>query len=273
MSGLLWALVAGAGFGLFQSFNRVAVRRMSVSVSTFLQILVSALLLTAAGFIHFFVGWTLLNVSQKRIGAARTSPPTSTVPLFGTIIAALTIHEIPGTLALVGVAAVVAGVYIVSAEKGIPQTEVQHPGWRGALYGLGTALCWSVNPFFIRLGLRGLPSPLLGLTFGLIASVIAYAIATLWQRERIDPRAELGSRALLFKVIAGALVGLSQWARWIALGLAPIGVVLALQQISVPVTIILAPLIAGRHLERVTARVWIGALVTVGGSLVLILTR
>lgn len=297
MSGVAWALIAGAGFGLFQSFNRPAVRQMSVPVSTFLQILISAVLLaaiasrtenltllraappvallsfTAAGFIHFFVGWTLLNVSQKRIGAARTSPLTSTVPLFGTIIAALTIHEIPGALGLLGVATVVAGVYIVSADPNAPQPATPHPGWRGSIFGLGTALCWSVSPFFIRIGLQGLPSPLLGLTFGMIASAIAYAIALIWQREPFTLGADPGSRVLVYKTIAGVLVGLSQWARWIALGLAPIGIVLALQQISVPVTIVLAPLIAGRHLEHVTARVWAGALTIIGGSLILIFTR
>ena len=35
-----------------------------------------------AGFIHFFVGWTLLSISQKRIGAARTSAIMGVTPFF-----------------------------------------------------------------------------------------------------------------------------------------------------------------------------------------------
>jgi len=78
---------------------------------------------------------------------------------------------------------------------------------------------------------------------------------------------------MVFKVIAGSLVGLSQWGRWIALGLAPVGVVLAITQVSTPVAILVSPVLVGRHLERVTGRVWAGAAVIVGGSLLLIVSR
>jgi hypothetical protein len=38
----------------------------------------------------------------------------------------------------------------------------------------------------------------------------------------------------------------------------------------VPVVLIGAPLVSGRHVEHVTARVWLGAALVVGGSLLLI---
>jgi len=38
----------------------------------------------------------------------------------------------------------------------------------------------------------------------------------------------------------------------------------------VPVVLLLAPLISGRHVERVTALVWAGGLLVVGGSLLLV---
>jgi drug/metabolite transporter (DMT)-like permease len=117
MSGALWAAVAGIGFGLFQSVNRQAIRGMDVWQSTFMQLLGSTLILVAgalatedigaalsaspaalgafvaAGLIHFFVGWTLLNASQKRIGAARTSPLLAATPLFGTVLAAVALGQ------------------------------------------------------------------------------------------------------------------------------------------------------------------------------------
>jgi drug/metabolite transporter (DMT)-like permease len=110
----MWAVIAGVGFGLFQSINRRAVRGMDVYQATFLQLLVSVLILAAislvtqdlhvlhtappgalihfslAGLIHFFVGWTFLNASQKHIGASRTSPLIATNPLFAALIAAVT---------------------------------------------------------------------------------------------------------------------------------------------------------------------------------------
>ncbi|HEX8863172.1 MAG TPA: DMT family transporter, partial [Actinomycetes bacterium] len=136
MSGAVWATVAGVGFGLFQSVNRQAVRGLDVWQSTFLQLAVSSVVLLAgtlatgelaglagvpplavaaflgAGLIHFSVGWTLLNASQKRIGAARTSPLLAATPLFGSILAAVTLGEVPGIVTVVGMLLIVGGVYV-----------------------------------------------------------------------------------------------------------------------------------------------------------------
>jgi uncharacterized membrane protein len=171
-------------------------------------------------------------------------------------------------LALAGVAIVVAGVFILSSEK----SETHAPiGRGGAVVGLSAALCWSISPIFIRRGLVELPSPLLGLTIGILAAVAAYGVLMLFGLgARGNP---ISLDAIVFKVIAGTLVGLSQWARWTALGLAPVGVVLALTQVSTPVTILISPLLVGRQIEHVTARVWLGAAVVVAGSSVLVLVR
>ena len=145
-------------------------------------------------------------------------------------------------------------------------------GWRAALFGLGAALCWSISPIFIRNGLEGLASPLLGVTVGMAACVVAYGLALLMKRGQ-SRGTPIPRDALFFQLVAGVLVGLSTWARWIALDLAPVGVVLALGRLSVPVVILLAPLLVGQHLERVTARIWLGAALIVGGSLLLIMYR
>ena len=46
--------------------------------------------------------------------------------------------------------------------------------------------------------------------------------------------------------------------------------VLALGLLSVPVVLFLAPLMVGSHLEHVTARVWAGSALVLGGALTLI---
>ncbi|MFQ5611090.1 MAG: EamA family transporter [Anaerolineae bacterium] len=139
MIGIVWAIAAGLGFGLFQSVNRRAGRSMDVYRTTFILLLVSAVLLgaaslvtedlallraappgallsfAAAGFIHFFAGWTLLSISQQRVGAARTGALIGAVPLFGTVIAALTLDEFLSWPTILGVVLVVAGVYVVSS--------------------------------------------------------------------------------------------------------------------------------------------------------------
>jgi drug/metabolite transporter (DMT)-like permease len=297
MSGAMWALAAGAGFGVFQALNRQAVRGMDVYVATFVQLLVSSVVLAAislvtedislifsapiiailsfvaAGFLHFLIGWTLLNASQKRIGAARTSPLIATVPLFGAIVAAVTLREFPTWLELVGIGIIVLGAYLVSKEGNAPATPANSAQRYTALLqtswmGLAAAFFWALSPVFIRIGLQGLPSPMLGVTIGVTASAMSYAVILLWQRERWLG-VPITHEAWTFKLLAGLLVGLSTWMRWVALDLAPIAVVLALTMISSPLVIVLAPWVSGRHLERVTAMLWAGTGLILFGALLL----
>ena len=69
---------------------------------------------------------------------------------------------------------------------------------------------------------------------------------------------------------ASGPVPLRTWARWLALDSTTIGVVLALGLLSVPVVLILSPVLMGRHVEQVTLAVWAGATLVVGGSLLLV---
>lgn len=315
MTGALWAVGSGLGFGCFQSLNRRALAGMDVVASTFIQIVVSAVVLALVslltvdvgllasapagsllafalvGFIHFFVGWTLLNLGQTLIGAARTGPLLATTPLFGAVLAAVWLQEVPGLVTVLGMALTVTGVLVLSTEREalveVP-TESDVPSVRedvrrspvatltharrraGVLAALGTALCWAVSPIFIREGLEGLASPLLGVTVSMVASALVFGAVLAVRRRRLADRID-SATALGFKVVAGLLVGLSTWMRWIALDLTTVAVVLSINSISVPTVLVLAPLVVGRQHERVTARVWLGAALVVAGSLVLIL--
>jgi hypothetical protein len=71
-------------------------------------------------------------------------------------------------------------------------------------------------------------------------------------------------------MLAGALVALATWWRFEALGLSPVGVVLALMLLSVPTVLLLAPLLADKRTERVTVHVWLGSALVIVGSLALI---
>jgi len=255
---------------------------ISLSLATEdVRLLVTAPLLTilyfaAAGFFHFLIGWTFLNASQKKIGAARTSPLIGTTPFFAAILAAATIGEIPTWLELSGIAVIVLGVYFVSLQAETPTTgsdakQKYSFRLRDSWLALAAAFCWSISPIFIRYGLEGLESPLLGVTVGVTASALGYAAILLWQRERWLGKA-IGNEAWIFKLVAGVLVGLSTWMRWLALDLAPVAVVLALTMISTPLVILLSPLISGKHLERVTSLLWTGTGLILGGALLLTFT-
>jgi drug/metabolite transporter (DMT)-like permease len=123
---------------VFQSVNARAVRQAgSVYGSTFVQLVAAAAalwalslatqdlgplarvpapalaLFAAAGLCHFVVGWTLLNHSQARIGAARTSPLLATTPVWGLVIAIPVAGQTPSLAALTGVSIAVAGAWLV----------------------------------------------------------------------------------------------------------------------------------------------------------------
>lgn len=141
MTGALWAVGSGVGFGLFQSMNRRALAGMDVALSTFIQLFVSAIVLAIVsaltedvgliasapldalaffalvGLIHFFVGWTLLNLGQKLIGAARTGPLLATTPLFGAVLAAIWLQEVPGLATVAGMVLTVTGVLVLRARS------------------------------------------------------------------------------------------------------------------------------------------------------------
>lgn len=290
MTGVLWAAASGIGFGLFQSVNVRAVRQLEdVYVSTFLQLLVAAAVLLVAcivagdlpllsdasawawtsfalaGAIHFFLGWTLLNASQDRIGAARTSPLLTMTPLFGVAIAAVTLGQLPGAAALGGIAVTVAGALVITdprSEAGIR--------WQDGVPGLATAFLWALSPVFTVEGLDELDSPLLGVTIGMVFSVLAYALVLAVAPGERRSALDLPREGVALKLISGVLVALSIWGRWLALDVADVGVVLALNLLAVPTVLLLAPVIAGRHVEHVDARIWLGAGLVVAGTLILI---
>jgi drug/metabolite transporter, DME family len=283
----MWAVASGVGFGVFQVLNRRALVGISDAyLSTFVQLVVAALVLAAAavatqdlallgdattwsvvafaaaGVVHFLFGWTFLNLSQQRIGAARTAPLLTTTPLFGLVIAAVTLGQLPRAAVLLAIAPMVAGAYLLAGggdeARGLD-----------ALFGIATAAMWATSAVLTLEALEGLPSPLLGVTVGMLAAVPSYAIALLVHRRR-HGIAGMARVSFALKVGAAVLLALATWWRLLALDHAAVGVVLSLNLLSVPVTLLLAPVVVGRRLEAVTLRLWLGAALVVTGTLSLI---
>ncbi len=291
MTGTLWATISGLGFGIFQAFNRRAGRAFEAYFSTFILIAISAVILAMAsvltedlgqlgkapvmayanfglaGLLHFYVGWTLLSISQNRVGASRTAVLSGSSPLFALFISAMAFDEFLRLPVLAGIFMLMGGVYLVSAtDDSIGKT--RRMKWRDSAFGLGTALCFSISPLFIRGGLRDLPSPLLGVTTGMGLSALAYGVTLFFRRAQLIQEPVTGD-ALFFQLAASVFVGLSTWTRWVAFDKAPVSVVLSLGRLNVPVVILLSPLLVGNAQENVTLRVWLGAVLIVTGSIIL----
>jgi drug/metabolite transporter (DMT)-like permease len=289
VSGVLWATASGIGFGLFQSLNRRAIRGIEDPyVSTFLQLSVAtAILLVAslvsedlgqladasgeaivlfavAGVIHFVLGWLLLNVSQARIGASRTAPLITLTPLFGVVLAVITLGELPKATALAAIVPIMVGAWLL-ASRGSGQVALE----RDSIFAFGTAFMWSLSAVLTVKALEGLDSPLLGVTLGLLAATATLGGALL-ARGSLGEIRSIARNTMALKISAAVLVAFATWFRLLALGETDVAVVLATNLVAVPITLVLAPMMVERHLEQVDARVWLGGLLVAAGVLALI---
>jgi len=143
LSGVLWAIVSAISFGLFQTISRKASMNVNAFFHTFFLMIISTFFMiistliledikhltlyltlqgifyfAVAGIIHFVLGWTLLTVSQNRIGASRTSALVGTAPFFATLIGYLFFQEILSFHTILGIILVVSGIYLVTYNKG-----------------------------------------------------------------------------------------------------------------------------------------------------------
>jgi drug/metabolite transporter (DMT)-like permease len=287
VSGVLWATASGIGFGVFQSLNRRAIQGIEDPyVSTFLQLSVATAILVAAslasedlsqlgeasgeaialfalaGIVHFVLGWLLLNVSQARIGASRTAPLITLTPLFGVVLAAVTLGDLPSAAALAAIAPIMVGAWLL-ASHGHVAIE------RDSIFAFGTAFMWALSAVLTVEALQGLDSPLLGVTLGLVAATAALGGA-LFARGSLGAMRSIARNTLTLKLVAAVVVAFATWFRLLALGETDVAVVLATNLVAVPITLVLAPIVVGRHLEQAGARVWLGGLLVAVGVLTLI---
>jgi drug/metabolite transporter (DMT)-like permease len=289
VSGVLWATLSGIGFGVFQSLNRRAIRGIEDPyVSTFLQLSVATAVLVAAslasedlsqlgeasgkaiglfalaGIVHFVLGWLLLNMSQARIGASRTAPLITLTPLFGVVLAVVTLGELPSAAVLAAIAPIMAGAWLL-ASRGSGHIAIE----RDTAFAFGTAFMWALSAVLTVEALKGLHSPLLGVTLGLLAATAALG-GGLLARGSLGAIRSIARSTLALKLLAAVLVAFATWFRLLALDETDVAVVLATNLVAVPITLVLAPILVGRHLEQVDARVWLGGLLVAAGILTLI---
>ena len=287
MGGAAWALFAGVSFGIFQAVNRRANQLIDPYRVTFALLLVavvglgifsaltadlsmlssapvvSVLAFGAAGIIHFFFGWTFLSLSQQRFGAANTGVVTAATPLIGSLLAALVLDEALGPIALAAIALVSAGVILIARRASDGDQRLTYP-W----FALAASLSWGTSPLFIRWGLDGLPSPVIGVTVGLAAAASLYAVVL--ASGRTPTSAGTPPEVRRWILIGGFLFAGAIAAQWTALDLVEVNVVVTLQQVATPVVVLVAPFIVGTAIERWTRRLIVGMVAVIAGSTMVI---
>ncbi len=289
MEGIAWALVAAVGFGVTQTMNRKSIQLVDAYRTAFGLLVAVEMVLVARGFIsgdfgllkdlnfsawcyftaatliHFVVGWTLIALSQQRIGVARTGALVSAAPLVGVLLALPVLGESFTLYTLAGVLGVVAGVVAVSLSSPLNRASSLAGSWMG----LSVALLWGTSPLLIRLGLESLDSPLLGLTVGLGSALVIFAAGLLIAGPAVrsgDPR-----MAIRWMALGGITGAVAIGAQWISFGLTTIAVAITVQQLAVIVVLALVPMMFREPLERVNALLVSGIVAMLAGTLVVVL--
>lgn len=290
MTGVIYASLAGVGFGIFQAVNRRANQQLDAYRTVFivqaaaagalliwvtatqdLSLLASAPIVSffyyaGAGLVHFFVGWTFLSISQQKVGAAVTGAVAGSAPLLGAILAAVVLSEPLTPAMLAGLMLVVAGLAALSLRGG-GRPSLRTVPW----FAVGTALTWASSPLFIRWGLEGLDSPLLGVTIGILASTAAYGLTLRATRAR-RAAGPISTAAWRWALTGGALVSFCIAVQWLAFDLIAVAVGVTLNQLAVPTVIIAAPLLVGTAREQPSAPLITGAAAVLAGSVLVVLS-
>lgn len=290
LSGTTMAVIAGIGFGFFQPLNRRVNRDLDPYACTFVVLVTGAVMVialalltsdlsvltdaplssfgwfTIAGVIQFAGGWTMVSLSQRRDGAAKTGAAAGAMPVISTLLAAVFLSEVPPAVTVIGVLLVVGGVTVLSFrnESGISLKEIP---W----FGVAAATCWALSPVFVRFGRVGLPDPILGVAVGFLAAFVVYAIA-LWATGRVGHIASVWPRRSPV-LLAGLAIAVAIGTQWVAFDLIEIAVATSIMQISVPIVVLTAPLIVGTDFEKITMPLVIGTILVVGGSTLTVLAR
>lgn len=202
-------------------------------------------------------------IGIAKIGVARAASIKGTSPLFGAALAILFLGERPGWIHLAGILLVVAGVATVSSGD-------TRGRWKraDAVWPILAAVSGGTGALFWRKGLAGFPNPLAAALIALATSFVILLVYTA-VAMRGKPLGDLRKAFRPF-FLCGMVAGGAHLFYAYALQQGEIYRVLPLIQVSPLFTVAFA-LILVRHIENLGWRIPAGALLTVGGALLVTL--
>lgn len=215
--------------------------------------------LAVAGFFGPGLFTIFFMLGIRRIGVARAAPIKGSSPLFAAALAIVFLGERPEWYNLGGVALVVAGIALVSSGR----TEGR---WRrlDALWPIAAAMCGALGAVFWRKGLTGFPDPVAGAFVGLLAAfIITFLYAFTVMRSQIPDGIRKAWKPFL---LVGIVAAIGQICLANALQRGEVFRMVPLIQTSPLITVGVA-LFLLRRVEFITWRVPAGALLTVGGAM------
>ena len=302
--GVLVSLVTAALFAGANVYHRRATRHVRGIDATVFTLSVNVLVFAPVGLVYWsarglpelnvlvvghYVGVALFALIFGRlgmyntimlVGPSRASAIKNSAPLFTLAIAFLVLAAIPPPTALVGVAAIILGVWVQSAEReapvvaagspagalvGIPGLSALPPRTVGVALGLVVAAAYAAADVLRVLALRELPDVLTG---AVAVSLLAWVMMAMpivirgGLRATIAASAGPGRRDLWW---AGLLMALGQFANFAAVRLLFVGYVTALIATAPMFTALISRLL-NRQDERLGWGFWLATALLVPGA-------
>lgn len=133
----------------------------------------------------------------------------------------------------------------------------------GTVFGLATAMAFSISPIFVRKGMAEGFSAGIGLTVGVSAAACTYALILFFlDRPALEVRRLPGAGPAMWELAAAVAIVTGTWMRYRAMALIPLAIVSALGRVNILVILLLAR-------RSVTPRVWLGGTLIIIGALLL----
>jgi DME family drug/metabolite transporter len=213
----------------------------------------------AAGFFAPAIGQTLGYLGIERIGVARAMPIVNSAPIFSSIFAVLFLDEVWLLQNIIGTGLVILGVIVLSSGK------PADGGWRklDIIYPILAALAFGISTTLRKSGLMVFPRPILAAAVTVGTGLFVLLALVQMQGGR---RVLILSRKNAGWFFAAALVNTAAvLSVFSALNVGQVVRVEPLIACNPLLTIIWTGILL-KEIERLSARVIIGALVTVSGT-------
>ena len=203
-------------------------------------------------FVLFFIG-------IAKIGVSRAAPIKGSSAIFAAFLAMFFLGEEPTWYNLAGILLVVGGIAVISSGA-------QTGHWRRVdmLWPLGAAVVAAIAALCWRTGIQAFPDTVAGTAVAIVSALVVVGAYTLTvRRDRIRENVRASWK---FFIVAGSIEGFGKFLYASALQLGEVYRMLPVIQTS-PLFVVLLSLVVLRRAEGITWRVPAGAVLTVGGAI------